>query len=257
MLDSYAPARQSDDDATLRISRQIDVDAVARQLETSGRAQIPLFLERDTAQAIYDSLSQHEQWSLVFNLAGQHRETDARSFDDWAEADRDKLINLIHDTARSKFQYCYETLPIYDIYHRKLMRGHLLHDIYELINGSDFISLMRQIANDRQISFADAQATRYRPGHFLTRHTDAVDGKCRHIAYVLNLSPVWSADWGGILQFFDRSGNVTGGFSPCFNTLNLFRVPSEHAVSIVAPFAAAHRLSITGWLRSGPDPMAA
>ncbi|MEM7432730.1 MAG: 2OG-Fe(II) oxygenase family protein [Pseudomonadota bacterium] len=256
MLDSCAPAVKSDDSLAFQINRHIDADDIAYQLDTLGRAQIPLFLNADSAKTIYESLAQHTQWSLVFNLAGQHRETDARSLDAWSEADRNKLFALIHNAAVSKFQYCYETLPIYDIYHRKLMRGHLIHSMYELINSDDFIGLMRQVSRDDQISFADAQATRYRPGHFLTRHTDAVDGKCRRIAYVLNLSPIWSADWGGILQFFDASGNVTGGFSPAFNTLNLFRVPSEHAVSIVAPFAAANRISITGWLRSGPDPMA-
>ena len=39
-------------------------------------------------------------------------------------------------------------------------------------------------------------------------------------------------------------------FTPAFNSLNVFKVPAQHAVSIVAPFAGAPRLSITGWIRS-------
>jgi Rps23 Pro-64 3,4-dihydroxylase Tpa1-like proline 4-hydroxylase len=43
--------------------------------------------------------------------------------------------------------------------------------------------------------------------------------------------------------------DVTFGLSPRFNALHLFKVPQRHSVSLVAPFAGAPRLSITGWLR--------
>ena len=56
---------------------------------------------------------------------------------------------------------------------------------------------------------------------------------------------------------FDKQDNVHCGYTPSFNTLNLLRVPTVHSVGIIAPFAALDRLSITGWLRSGRDPMAA
>ena len=100
------------------------------------------------------------------------------------------------------------------------------------------------------------QATRFDPGHFLTCHDDSVEGKNRLFAYVLNLSQVWRPDWGGSLQFFNSEGNVEEAYTPAFNTLNMFRVPADHSVGIVAPFAGASRYSITGWLRSGKDPQA-
>jgi Rps23 Pro-64 3,4-dihydroxylase Tpa1-like proline 4-hydroxylase len=36
---------------------------------------------------------------------------------------------------------------------------------------------------------------------------------------------------------------------PGFNVLNLFKVPTDHSVSVVAPFAAEPRLALTGWFR--------
>ncbi|HAV49166.1 MAG TPA: proline hydroxylase, partial [Brevundimonas sp.] len=47
-------------------------------------------------------------------------------------------------------------------------------------------------------------------------------------------------------------GAVTETFTPSFGTLNLFKVPQDHAVSMVAPFAGAPRYSITGWWRTRP-----
>jgi Rps23 Pro-64 3,4-dihydroxylase Tpa1-like proline 4-hydroxylase len=118
------------------------------------------------------------------------------------------------------------------------------------LNGSDFLALVRGVTGDDRIDFADAQATRYRPGHVLTGHDDAAEGKNRLYAYVLNLTRDWRADWGGVLAFEGADGHIGAGFVPAFNALNIFAVPMRHAVTQVATFAPRDRLSITGWLRS-------
>ena len=60
-------------------------------------------------------------------------------------------------------------------------------------------------------------------------------------------------DWGGLLLFHDGQDNVTRGYLPVFNSLNLFSVPQRHNVTWVTPLAAAPRYAVTGWLRAG-DP---
>jgi len=247
----------SDVPSVLSIRHRVDAEQLARDFRRSGRVQIANFLEPESADAICTCLAGQSDWSMVFNVQGKHHDADASALESWSAADRRKLFEIIHAQAATDFQYCYETLPIYDIYHKSLLKGHFVHTVFEFLNSPDFLNLMRLVTRDSTIAFADAQATRFRPGHFLTRHDDNVDGKCRRAAYVLNLSRNWSPDWGGILQFFGADGNVDGGFTPAFNTLNILRVPSEHSVGIVAPFAMENRLSITGWLRSGNDPMIA
>jgi SM-20-related protein len=64
------------------------------------------------------------------------------------------------------------------------------------------------------------------------------------------MTPRWRIDWGGALLFTDRAGHVSEGYLPTFNALNILAVPQSHLVGIVAPFAGAPRLSITGWFRS-------
>jgi len=95
----------------------------------------------------------------------------------------------------------------------------------------------------------DAQATLYRPGDFLTVHDDSIGGHKRLAAYVLNLTPIWRADWGGVLQFLGTDGHVEEGYVPCFNALNVFRVPTQHLVSQVALYGSS-RYSITGWFHA-------
>jgi Rps23 Pro-64 3,4-dihydroxylase Tpa1-like proline 4-hydroxylase len=97
---------------------------------------------------------------------------------------------------------------------------------------------------------ADAQATAYTPGDFLSLHTDSHVAEGWRVAYVLNFAPPdWKPDWGGYLNFFDADGDVVAGWRPRFNALNLLKVPQPHNVSYVPPFAPAERIAITGWFR--------
>jgi Rps23 Pro-64 3,4-dihydroxylase Tpa1-like proline 4-hydroxylase len=128
--------------------------------------------------------------------------------------------------------------------------AHFLARVVAFLNGPEFLSFVRDITGESRIARADAQATRYGPGHFLTIHDDGIAGKNRLAAYVLNMTPKWSPDWGGNLTFLDERGHIGEGYVPTFNALNILKVPQRHYVSCVAPYAAAYRYSVTGWLRS-------
>ena len=80
----------------------------------------------------------------------------------------------------------------------------------------------------------------------LTAHNDVSAGMNRLYGYVLN----FSREWRGNLVFYGPDGHIEHGGVPAFNALNLFVVPTRHAVTQVASFAARDRLSMVGWVRS-------
>jgi Rps23 Pro-64 3,4-dihydroxylase Tpa1-like proline 4-hydroxylase len=166
-----------------------------------------------------------------------------------------KFLAHVHQPAKlGQFQYLYDNIPVYDAWHRRRGQRALLDEFFEFINGEAFLSLAGAITGAEDIGFADAQATRYRPGHFLTMHDDRVETKDRRAAYVVNLTRLWGPDWGGLTLFMDADGHIEEAFTPRFNALNIFRVPQPHSVSLVAPFAGQNRYAITGWCRAGKDP---
>lgn len=120
------------------------------------------------------------------------------------------------------------------------------------LNHADTLNLIKQVTGHQDIVAASAQITRYTPGHFLTRHNDVNEQEQRRVAYVLNLTPQWHPDWGGLLQFYHQDGTPKDAWTPTFNSLSLFDVQHVHAVTYVAPFAAGPRLAITGWFRATP-----
>jgi len=220
-----------------------------------GRVQVPDLLSPESARKLYECLSKQEKWNLVFNQDGKHTDIDADSESLWDDSQKQDFLKIVHTQATEHFQYLYKAVPVYDIYHKNLLPGHFLNEVFEFINGEVFLGFVREVLDMPDIGFADAQATCFSAGHFLTSHDDDVQGKNRLAAFVLNLTPDWNTNWGGALQFINSKGDIEEAFSPTYNALNMFRVPQQHSVAYVTPFAGAQRFSITGWLRAGKDPL--
>jgi Rps23 Pro-64 3,4-dihydroxylase Tpa1-like proline 4-hydroxylase len=148
------------------------------------------------------------------------------------------------------FNYLYDSILISDEDNQPREQGSLAGEFASFLCSDAVIDLVVEITGEPSIAFADAFASRYGPGDFLTIHHDKKVGSNRLAAYVLGLTPNWRPEWGGMLLFHDAEGDVELGLSPQFNVLNLFGVPQDHSVSLVAPFAPAPRLSVTGWFRA-------
>lgn len=223
-------------------------DLVARVFASSGRVHIGGLLGRDVALRLYQCLTREVPWQEVTGDAAGHHELPAAGDPDSASTRSTLLSNAEHE-AGSGFAYRYRNFPMLDHYQAGRHRDLYVMRLLEFLNSAAFLDFARTATGCPQISFADAQATFFGPGDFLTCHDDAVEGKQRHAAYVLNLTPQWRADWGGLLAFPDQAGHFHEAFCPAFNALNLLRVPTPHLVTQVASFARAGRYSITGWLR--------
>lgn len=233
---------------TLRLSPLLDAAALREAFAARRRLHISGVLDSDSAAALAGAMEEFDGWKISVSAGGEFFELPLRDraaaepgkqgWIDQARVDgRDRRMQYIFDTRRLDLEV--EEGP------RDMVSAAL-----DFLNGTDFIAFVRTVTGDDRIDFADAQATRYRPGHVLTGHDDAASGKNRLYAYVLNLTREWRPDWGGALIFPDLEGHIEEGFTPAFNALNLFAVPMRHAVTQVASFAPRDRLSITGWLRS-------
>lgn len=239
----------------LFLNERFDIDALSKRFQTRGRIHIKNIFRPDVSARISTCLHEGVKWNLVTNNNGKHLDLDATGMTAISNDNRQRFFKAVHNQAQRDFQYLYKNYPIYDAFYNGTEPENFLNTVFEFINGPEFLGLVRRITGDHTIAFADAQATCYESGHFLTCHDDNVAGKNRCCAYVLNFTKDWRADWGGLLQFIGKDEHVEEAFVPAFNALNIFRVPQRHSVSIVTPFAGAQRLSITGWLRSGADPL--
>ena len=233
---------------TLRLSPSLDAAALRTAFQVRRRLHIPGLLDPDSAEAVVAAMEAFDGWKVSVSAGGEFFELPL-SGRAAAEPGKQSWIDQARvDGADPRMQYLFDTRRL-DMEPDDAPRD-AVSEVLDLLNGPDFLAFARTVTGDDRIDFADAQATRYRPGHVLTGHDDAAEGKSRLYAYVLNLTRVWRADWGGVLAFEGEDGHIEEGFAPAFNALNIFAVPMRHAVTQVASFALRDRLSITGWLRS-------
>ncbi len=237
--------------ADFQLNPSLDMSALAARFAADGRLRIDNFLAPDGADRLHALLRASEEWRLIFNQSDKVFELDRDAQAQLSPEKRSALEQAIQDNARYDFQYAYEVIRIADGKRARRERGDLLSNFASFLNSPKAIDAFRTITGEQSIAFADAQATAYGPGHFLTAHDDEVAGKQRHAAYVFGLTPRWRTEWGGLLLFHGDHECVSSAWSPTFNSLNLFRVPQAHSVSFVTPSAANRRYSITGWLRGG------
>jgi hypothetical protein len=247
---------RSDETTSFGLDPRLDVAAHAAAFAQHGRVQVPQVLAGDGALRLQRHLSREVKWTLIFNHGEQLYELDgpararldARQFAD--------VVRAAHDSARQGFQYLFENVRVAESRAARRDEPGLLTRFAEFLNTPAFLELARRLTGRPEITFADAQATCYREGHFLSTHDDLVAGKNRVAAYVFSVTPEWQPEWGGQLQFIDGDGGVVESWVPRFNALNLLRVPQPHLVSCVTPLAGARaaRYSVTGGWRTGPPP---
>ena len=234
-----------------RLNPALDPALLRRRFTEAGRLHIPEFLAAEDAERLYLFLRTSEAWRLIVNQQDKLFELDRAAQAALTPDAHDALHKAAHAAARYDFQYIYESIRVADA---EAERGDGELDRFaSFMSSPPVVDLLRRVTGCADIAFADAQATAYGLGHFLTAHDDEVAGKHRRAAYVFNLTPRWRIDWGGLLAFHRADGHVAEAFTPSFNALNLFSVPQPHSVTIVAPFAASRRYAVTGWLRSRPD----
>jgi hypothetical protein len=229
----------------------LDPDVIRPVFERYGRIHLPGVFAPAAAGEIWRNLVDDVPWMRSTLLGG--RPCDLPNFESWPPEMQADYQRRIHDGAGEGFQYDFDSYRVSSHVLDGTRHGWMLEDVYDFLNSRTFLDFVARMTGDRRGIYVDAQATRYRPGHFLTTHTDEAPGKGRLFAYVLNFTPVWRLDWGGLLVFRDQDGHVAEGYTPAFNALNIFRVPQDHAVTPVAPYARGDRLSITGWIRTARD----
>lgn len=220
-----------------------------------GRLHIPGILEHDAAARLTGLVADSRAWRRTIRLSDDGADLDV-PMDEFAAlspAERVALEQQAYETAKHAFRYMFDSVRIGQDIDAGRPVEPAMAAVQAFVTGERFLDFVRVLTGDSRIARSDAMATRYLPGHFLTAHDDFAPREQRLYAYVLNLTPRWRADWGGILLFLDEEDHVAEGYTPAFNALNIFRVPQRHAVSMVAPYATAPRLSITGWLHAdGP-----
>jgi len=243
-LDQRAPSATA-----YRINPELDRAALRRAYLEDGRVRVHGLLE-DGAVALYDHLLARTDWIHLISVEGDVLELDPAAKAALAPEAWAAIEAAAQERVRTDFQYRYQALRVPEDDEFALLDDPLA-DFARLMQSAPMLDFLREVTGHDALAFTDGQATAYGPGDFLTGHDDDVDGKDRLAAYVYGLTPHWRIEYGGLLLFHGPRERTVAGHTPRFDTLDLFRVPQQHSVSLVAPAAPHRRFAVTGWLRTG------
>ncbi len=236
------------------INPLIDVEHWRSRLDRDGRIQVDDFLQPAAARLLHECLRDQVSWSLQVEGPSDITVIEHDAYARMSDEERLALYLDVGASARQTepgddgFRFAYDSFMMVEAYKDGIDPHLPLHRVLEFLNSPPYIGFLHALTGDARVRRVSAQATRYRIGQFLRRHSDINSKEGRLFAYVINLSEDWQADWGGLLQFVGADGRVADTFLPRWNTLSLFKVPADHVVTMVMPWARRERYAITGWL---------
>ncbi|MBU4434329.1 MAG: 2OG-Fe(II) oxygenase [Alphaproteobacteria bacterium] len=234
----------------LRLNPNLDPAIFAAIFERDGVVQIPAFLEPDDAEAVAAMMN-----ALTWNVVAPDETSETlvispQAIAKFGEAQVRQFLQGALKRASRGFSFIHLSYALQDEYRRDPTSP--IHRATELLQSRTFLDFGAAVIGREPVDGVRVQASNYRPGDFLTLHDDRHKKDDRLAAFTLGFTRGWRPDWGGQLLFHDADGQIERGLMPGFNVLTLFRVPRAHSVAPVAAYAAAKRLSLTGWLVREP-----
>lgn len=229
---------------------ELDPSRLTTEFVRTGRLQVRQVLQDRAAELLFQCLSTSVPWSLAYRDGERSRMIPRNEYAALDDEGRRQRVLAAQRAAVGCYGFAYESYMMVKAYLDKVDPDLILHRVLEYLNSEEFLWFARTLTGLPQIRRVNAQATRYRAGHFLRMHDDFDADEGRLVAYVFNLTPHWRPDWGGLLHFVGPDGDVTDTYFPHWNSLSVFKVPHQHMVSAVAPYAEGDRLSITGWFQT-------
>jgi Rps23 Pro-64 3,4-dihydroxylase Tpa1-like proline 4-hydroxylase len=234
------------------LNRSLDLGALRKEFAREGRIRVRGVLDPAIADAVAAEMAELP-YQVFCATGGGVAVIDPQEMAGWDRQRQVELQRALAQAASKAEGFAYFGYRMTEAW-QTATPDTALGRFYTALNGKATLEAIRKITGVSTFDNVFAQATDYRPGHYLTRHLDDPKGEHRKFAFVWGFTKTWDPDWGGLLQFYDNEGQPTHSFSPGFNTLDLFDVRHVHSVTLVAPFALNPRHAVSGWFVKG-DPL--
>lgn len=230
------------------LNPDLNVDELKSSYQEDQRVRIDNFLEPLFAQSVGECIRENLTYDHIFFSQGNNHVLSEQQMSSMELSERQNLQQELLDLASRGIGFFYSG---YRMDGDNLFEApSVLQNLFQLMNSEMMLELISSVTGSEDLKSASGQFTRYTRGHYLTRHLDDVTEERRRLAYVLNFTQNWHPDWGGLLQFYEKSGTPRNAWEPRFNSLSLFDVRHIHAVTYVAPHAASPRYALAGWFRN-------
>ena len=164
-------------DMKFALNPSLDAEQIAADLAARKRVQIRDFLGPPSAEALLAHLQDFADWRHVLNAADNVYEIPCDELASMDEAQRVVLDRKTDERAAREFQFRFDTIRVPDSEPQRIATKTLLAEFAMFLSSPSVVGWFRSITGCNEVDFADAQATRYRNGAYLTGTTTPSKGK--------------------------------------------------------------------------------
>ncbi|EGF89752.1 proline hydroxylase [Asticcacaulis biprosthecium C19] len=221
----------------LTLNTQFDTAGYLSRFASKGRIRLEGVLLDDDAAAVHHALEQQTPWELHLVGGNGPEVINRRELATLPESDIQNRLTEAAERAQNGLSWLrlgYELMGTLD--------GEALRPLADMIKSPAFARFCESLTGMSGLDLIALNAACYRPGDFVTRHTDTAARLCFEWSFTKD----WRSDWGGQMLFHSPSGDIEGGIMPRLNDLALFAGDQPRSVASVAPYAGGPRFSITG-----------
>lgn len=229
------------------LNQNLNVHALHEEFAANKRIFIKDAFTEEAAENLLNSLENEIPWQMAYMNGDVTYLVSQKELQAMTQQQLVQNQQRIIQQAKTGFQFNYGHYSVTGENLTPCSDDAFVNKVKDYMHTDAFFQFAKSVTGNDEINKFELLAARYNPGNFLLTHDDFKKTE-RRIAYVLNLSKDWKAEWGGLLHFLDEDGQILDTYTPTYNSLTLFSVPAPHTVSYVAPYAGRPRYSITGWL---------
>ncbi|XOV78506.1 MAG: 2OG-Fe(II) oxygenase family protein [Aestuariibacter sp.] len=225
----------------------IDVVKARRDFRDFGWAEIADIWIKSFTESVIQNVVRNVKFLNCFRIAGEHTELSDEQLKALSGEQQQQLFQQIHTAASQGNGYLYARRAI-DDNSDKIDVG-ALHQAFAWLKSEATLDLIKDITGKQDIITVSCMATRFSQGQFITREKASDRDSANRLGFIIDLSPHWQSDWGGLLQLHSTSmaNEPASAFTPAFNSLLLFDAGRDFSLSYVAPFIKYYRYTLMGW----------
>jgi SM-20-related protein len=223
----------------MKLIGQFDTDGYQSRFANKGRIRVEGALGAEVAENVHLALEQQTPWALqLVNAQGAPEEISRSELDSLPPSVIQTRLQAAAQRAQENFSYLRLGFHDYD----SLEGDHDVKALANLIASPEFTAFCHNLTGLSGLELQGLSCVCYRPGDFLTRHTDS----SARLMFEWNFTKAWRSDWGGQVLFHSPSGDIEGGIMPRLDDLALYSGDQPRSIASIAPYAGGPRFSLTG-----------
>lgn len=226
----------------------VDIVKARRDFRDFGHAVVEDIWKAAFAEQVIQNIVRNVSFLQCFYAGNEQKELSEKQLSELPQEERQSLFQQIHAEAGKGLGHYYARWQC-DSQGQQSASG-ALHSALTWLTNEDNLDLVRDISGIKNLNSVGCMVCRFSQGQYISQRVSGEEDQQRKLAFIIDLTPEWKPEWGGLLHLHATDEQPATFFTPSFNQLTLFDAQKPWSLSYVAPYIKYYRYSLVGWFNT-------